>query len=333
MKIAKNIAGFNTNIPRFIASKSTCRYDLIVISDASRRVYAAVAYLACRPLNSKPFSNIIYAKTRIATPEKSTVPRLELQAIVLAAKMTRFLLKELTIRVHSIHWLSDSQIALYWIHSKKQLKTFVQNRVKLIHETISDHFKFVRNTIRTKKSGLEHLGTPSETVTTKDPFSSSDSQEHLIYQYSSLRESLNTFWDIWHKEYLRAIAERNQIRLAKRQSSSKQPQIGDIVLIEMDNTGRSQWPLGVVVELNKSLDGAIRSVKVRTAKRHVLDRSTNQLIPLEVAAKKIVQRRSTHLHLPPKFSRHEQLRKQSSDNFIYTRLRRSNQPIFNHFLP
>ncbi|VDP50061.1 unnamed protein product [Heligmosomoides polygyrus] len=58
-------------------------------------------------------------------------------------------------------------------------------------------------------------------------------------EYSSLREFLNTSQDIWHKEYLLAIAERNQIRLAKRQSSSKQPQIGDIVLIEMDNTGRS----------------------------------------------------------------------------------------------
>lgn len=136
----------------------------------------------------------------------------------------------------------------------------------------------------TPNFSLGHLGTPLETVTTKDPFSSSDSQEHLIHQYRTLRESLNMFWDIWHKEYLRAVAERNQIRLAKQQSSSKQPQIGDIVFIELDNAGRSQWPLGVVIELNKSTDGAIRSVKVRTAKRHVLDRSTNQLIPLEVAA-------------------------------------------------
>ncbi|VDP54864.1 unnamed protein product, partial [Heligmosomoides polygyrus] len=236
----------------------------------SQRVYAAVAYLVCRPLNnSKPFSNIIYAKTRIETPEKSTVPRLELQAIVLAAKMTRFLLKDLTIRVHSIHWLSDSQIALYWIHSKKQLKTFVQNRVKLIHEVIDElttaNIKCRPYILRpidllTPNFSLGHLGTPLETVTTKDLFSSSDSKEHLIQQYRTLRESLNMFWDIWHKEYLRAVAERNQIRLAKRESSSKQPQIGDIVFIEMDNAGRSQWPLGVVIELNKSSDGAIRSI-------------------------------------------------------------------------
>ncbi|VDP33665.1 unnamed protein product [Heligmosomoides polygyrus] len=82
--------------------------------------------------------------------------------------------------------------------------------------------------------------------------------KNISYTYNSIRESLNTFWDIWHKEYLRAIAERNQIRLAKRRSSSRLPQIGDNVLIEMDNTGRSQWSLGVVLELNKSSDGAIR---------------------------------------------------------------------------
>lgn len=136
MEIVNNITRFTKSVPRFIASKSKCKYELIVFSDASKRVYAAVAYLVCKPYGEKPFSNIIYAKAKVAALEKTTTPRLELRAIVLAVKMTQFLLKELTIRVHSIHLLSDSQIALYWIHSKRQLKTFVNNRVKLIHEAI-----------------------------------------------------------------------------------------------------------------------------------------------------------------------------------------------------
>uniref|UniRef100_A0A183F5M6 DUF5641 domain-containing protein n=1 Tax=Heligmosomoides polygyrus TaxID=6339 RepID=A0A183F5M6_HELPZ len=301
-KIAENITGFNTDIPRFVASKSTCRYDLIVFSDSSRRVYAAVAYLVCRPLNNKPFSNIIYAKTRIATPEKSTVPRLELQAIVLAAKMTRFLLKELTIRVHSIHWLSDSQIALYWIHSRKHLKTFVQNCVKLIHEVIDElataniNYNSTTEFLLAFRRFISRRGTPSNILSDNAP-NFKLGREVLINELRQISEdkSLNMLWDIWHKEYLRTIAKRNQIRLAKRQSSSKQPQIGDIVLIEMDNTGRSQWPLGVAVELNKSSDGATRSVKVKTAKRRILDWSTNQLIPLEVAA---AEESSTKINTP-----------------------------------
>ncbi|VDP59207.1 unnamed protein product [Heligmosomoides polygyrus] len=84
--IIHGISGFVGTLPRYVASTSDCRYDLVVFSDASKRVFAAAAYLVCRPLRGKPFSHLIY-------------------------------------------------IALYWIHSKKkQLKTFVHNRVKLIHE-------------------------------------------------------------------------------------------------------------------------------------------------------------------------------------------------------
>ncbi|VDP61465.1 unnamed protein product [Heligmosomoides polygyrus] len=109
--IIHGISGFVGTVPRYVASTSECR-----------------------PLRGKPFSHLIYAKAKLAAPEKTTIPRLELQALVLAVKIVRFLKKELTIQISSVHLLSDSQIALYWIHSKKQLKTFVHNRVKLIHE-------------------------------------------------------------------------------------------------------------------------------------------------------------------------------------------------------
>lgn len=70
--------------------------------------------------------------------EGTTIPRLELQAFVLAAKMVRFLRKELTIPINSVHLFSDSQIVLYWIHSKKQLKTFIHNRVKVIQDVLDE---------------------------------------------------------------------------------------------------------------------------------------------------------------------------------------------------
>ncbi|VDP16081.1 unnamed protein product [Heligmosomoides polygyrus] len=133
-EIIHGISGFVGTVPRYVASTSECRYDLVVFSDASKRVFAAAAYLVCRPLRGKPFSHLIYAKAKLAVPEKTTIPRLELQALVLAVKIVRFLKKELTIQISSVQLLSDSQIALYWIHSKKQLKTFVHNRAKLIHE-------------------------------------------------------------------------------------------------------------------------------------------------------------------------------------------------------
>ncbi|VDP63465.1 unnamed protein product [Heligmosomoides polygyrus] len=121
-------------------------------------------------------------------------------------------------------------------------------------------------------------------VTSRDPFTVTESQEFLVCQYSLLRDSLKTFWELWHKEYLQALAERSQIRSAKQQSAARQPHVGDVVLIQTDNTSRSNWPLGLIVKINSSADGSVRPVGVKTGKNKILDRSVNQLIPLEVVA-------------------------------------------------
>ncbi|VDO34940.1 unnamed protein product [Heligmosomoides polygyrus] len=131
---------------------------------------------------------------------------------------------------------------------------------------------------------LGHLENPTAKVTSSDHFANSDSQEFLVSQYSILRDSLQTFWELWQKDYLQALAERNQLRSPQTRSSGTQPKIGDVVLLFTDNSARSNWPLGVVIQVNRSADGAVRSVKVRTGRHKILDRSTNQLIPLEIAA-------------------------------------------------
>ncbi|VDO87407.1 unnamed protein product [Heligmosomoides polygyrus] len=127
-------------------------------------------------------------------------------------------------------------------------------------------------------------------VTARDPFANTDSQEYLVSQYSLLRDSLKTFWDLWHTEYLRVLAERNQLRSANKQSTGRSPQVGDIVLIQTDNTA----------------DGAVRSVAVKLGNHKILNRSVNQLIPLEVAAedknsiKKPTPRTPTRIQPPRK---------------------------------
>ncbi|VDO20621.1 unnamed protein product [Heligmosomoides polygyrus] len=89
---------------------------------------------------------------------------------------------------------------------------------------------------------------------------------------------------VQHKEYLQALAQRSQIRSAKQQSAARQPHVGDVILIQTDNTSRSNWPLGLIVKINSSAHGSVRSVGVKTGKNKLLDRSVNQLIPLEVVA-------------------------------------------------
>ncbi|KAK6025558.1 hypothetical protein OSTOST_08539, partial [Ostertagia ostertagi] len=525
---------------------------------SSQRVYAAVAYLVCRPLKKQPFSNLIFAKAKLAVMKKTSIPRLELLGSVLAAKLVRFLRKQLKITLSSVQILSDSQIALYWIHSNKQLKTFVNNRVKYIKEVtqelsdanipykfhyvntdsnpadcatrglsaseLSSHmwwhgpsfilnqptkwpntdmdfsaktippkeaqeeFKSVINTsIDTYKSfipfiktssyeklvritsyvlkyisilwrkgrkgesteenshriiilirnsnfretskyreevlqlqgrivqrlqvsmcddgiyrgdlrmanaeildtaknpilllpnhqltrlivtdfhqklfhaGVSHLIselrnhyliprvrrvvnavvrrcvvcrrhqgrsfsypripdlpsqrrphltqgqllrlprtqrkirlyygqstslTPISHLPTQEHSNSSDrsiisnSHEEIINSYVLLQDTLDTFWNHWQKEYLQNLAERNQKRSTLRQGAKYMPKVGDVVLIKTENTQRSQWPLGLIIQINESVDGSVRSVRIKTGNNKVLDRSVNQLIPL-----------------------------------------------------
>ncbi|VDP05813.1 unnamed protein product [Heligmosomoides polygyrus] len=132
------ITMWNRQVPRFIGIIAQSTHDLVIFSDASQRVYSAVAYLVCRPNSGGAFSNLAFSKAKLASKGGMTIPRLELMAIVLATKLARFLYKELNMHINSLHLLSDSQVALFWIHSQKPLKTFVQNRAKFINQVLHE---------------------------------------------------------------------------------------------------------------------------------------------------------------------------------------------------
>ncbi|KAK6019168.1 zinc knuckle, partial [Ostertagia ostertagi] len=442
----------------------------------------------------QPFSNLIFAKAKLAEMKKTSIPRLELVGSVLAAKLVRFLRKQLNIPLNSVQILSDSQIALYWIHSNKQLKTFVSNRVKYIKEVtkeltdakipykfhyvntdsnpadcatrglsaseLKDHMwwhgpqfildspkkwpntsmdfsakatppkeaqeefkstittsleiyksfipftrtnsykklvrvtsyvlKYVANLWRKSRKTNQgedtririiNLMSEELTLTTSDikaaevlllrehyregaselqsrivqrlrislcedgtyrgdlrmanaeitdsaknpilllpkhhltklivtdlheklfhagashliselrrSFNSSnqlrtlESHEDINNSYVLLQDTLNTFWNQWQKEYLQTLAERNQKRTPLKKGAKDTPKIGDVVLVKTENISRSQWPLGLIVQINDSVDGSIRSVRIKTGNNKFLDRSINQLIPLEVCA-------------------------------------------------
>ncbi|RCN44551.1 hypothetical protein ANCCAN_09439 [Ancylostoma caninum] len=130
---------------------------------------------------------------------------------------------------------------------------------------------------------LGRLGEPNRIGNAYYDPSVSDSRELILSDYNTLRAKSELFWSIWRKEYLQALAERNNACLHGKQGARSTPKVGDVVLIHQDSTPRGSWPLGLIIHLNKSKDGYVRSVKVRTGKRNVLERSVNQLVPLEVA--------------------------------------------------
>ena len=65
------------------------------------------------------------------------------------------------------------------------------------------------------------------------------------------------------------------------------PRVGDVVLIKQD-TLRSDWPRGIIVELPTSSDGQIRRAKVMNSNKHVLERAICDLYSLEINAEQVI---------------------------------------------
>jgi hypothetical protein len=104
---------------------------LHVFVDASARAYGAVAYLT-----SGSRSAFVFAKNRVAPVKTITLPRLELMAALVGARVANHVMTVITCK-NVVCW-SDSQIALHWIKSTKPLKRFVTNRVDEIRRLVPD---------------------------------------------------------------------------------------------------------------------------------------------------------------------------------------------------
>lgn len=105
-----------------------CTFTLLVFSDASLSAFGAVAYLRTS-CDDRDHLSFVMAKERIAPTSILTIPRLELQAAVLAVRLAQTIKKELRIEISPIEYYSDSRIVLHQIQSRHvERPIFVQNR-------------------------------------------------------------------------------------------------------------------------------------------------------------------------------------------------------------
>ncbi|KHJ95546.1 hypothetical protein OESDEN_04509 [Oesophagostomum dentatum] len=88
--------------------------------------------------------------------------------------------------------------------------------------------------------------------------------------------------DLWHTNYLAALAERDRARIRQGKSTILQ---GDIVIIVDDTLTRGHWPLGIITSVPSDQLKTHRTAMVRTPNGHILQRSISQLYPLEIQAK------------------------------------------------
>ena len=108
--------------------------ELIVFADASEKAYGCCVYLKT---TTDKFSavSLVMSKVKIAPLKRITLPRLELLAALLGARLMRFISSALELDLESCSFScwTDSEIALKWIQSDAhKWKQFVRNRVQEI---------------------------------------------------------------------------------------------------------------------------------------------------------------------------------------------------------
>ncbi|KAH7723309.1 Pao retrotransposon peptidase family protein [Aphelenchoides avenae] len=124
-------------VPRLIKPKTSEVLDLQVFCDASGYSYGACAYLVVQHSDATRSAHLVFSRSRLKPLNANlTIPRLELMAGVLGARLIDFLQKQLTIKAPRASLHTDSQVMLFWIKSQEKQHVFVENRLKEIRALI-----------------------------------------------------------------------------------------------------------------------------------------------------------------------------------------------------
>ena len=75
----------------------------------------------------------------------------------------------------------------------------------------------------------------------------------------SCSTALNIFWTRWLREYLRSLKGRK-----KWTTNSQNLEIGDLVILVSKIPIHSTWSTGCAIKTYSSVDGVVKSLKVKT---------------------------------------------------------------------
>ena len=125
-----------TSIDRRYFNRERDKTEIHVFADAYENTTCAVAYLRSQPKEYSADLAFVIGKCRVAPMRHISIPRLELQAAVMAVRLKEQIVKEHKMEINSCSFWSDSTTVLQWIHSShRKQQVFVANRVAEILDT------------------------------------------------------------------------------------------------------------------------------------------------------------------------------------------------------
>ena len=135
---------FGTDDGEFVRPPSRELLEIHIFSDGGLCAYGIVCFIRFPTKDGKYKMRRIFATSRIISPKSPmSVPRRELNGLVLAAIKATALRDELGIPEENVYIHTDSIICMYWlIKPIDKLATYVHNRIKVIKEAGVDHNVF-----------------------------------------------------------------------------------------------------------------------------------------------------------------------------------------------
>ena len=127
----------NISIPRcyfpFSDTRNVAKYQLHVFCDASLLAYGTCVYITQTVQNQPIRNSLVVSRARVAPGKATSIPRLELQAAVLAVEVESVVYKELEFDLLPSVFYTDSEIVLRYIsNDSRRFKVYVANRVSKI---------------------------------------------------------------------------------------------------------------------------------------------------------------------------------------------------------
>ncbi|GFW62281.1 integrase catalytic domain-containing protein [Trichonephila clavipes] len=127
-------------IPRFYLGnidQEISKCEIHCFSDASKSAYGTILYLRFVTCNNEIETSFICSKGRVAPLKSLTLPRLELTAALLSARLAKQVSSCLKFDANIYYW-TDSLISYYWIRGDSSaFKPYIKNRVQEI-QLLSD---------------------------------------------------------------------------------------------------------------------------------------------------------------------------------------------------
>lgn len=126
-------------LSNLVPPESVESIELHGFADASTKAYGACVYIVYRLKNGESEVSLITAKSRVTPLKGETIPRLELLASLILARLITNVSEAVkdVIDIQNVTCWTDSQIALFWIrNTQKTLKPFLQSRVEEIRKLV-----------------------------------------------------------------------------------------------------------------------------------------------------------------------------------------------------